>query len=291
MAQEAVFVVGLVMLGVLFALAMQVEQLRARVLRQERTGAELSRTVATVQGWAANELRARRDELTVERVASAAEATQARLEKQRADALEEEPTKVWTGADAAHVRTEAAAGGAPRPPQATPRAALLVTVAPPASAPPFPPSEAGILAAGLGRPKSVRSAPRPPAGVDAAPTLLSMQAQGGVSASPGRPAEPDDEQRDTTVMRAPTPASPARRSSHDDGKAPTVLALNPPMYARVKPTSSPAPLAAPALSGAEDLTEDAARSPLGPDEQTPPRRGREAVLMRAFQPSATEERT
>jgi hypothetical protein len=245
--------------------------------------------VGTVHGWAAKELRALRDELTVARVDASAEATQARLEKQRADALEEEPTKVWIGADAAHVRTEAAAGGAPRPPQATPRAALLVTVAPPASAPPFPPSEAGILAAGLRRPKSVRSAPRSSVSLYAAPTLLSMQAQGGASASSGRPAEPDDdEQRDTTVMRAPTPASPARRSSHDDGNPPTVLALNPPMYARVRLTSSPAPLADPDLIGAEDIAEEAARSPLGPDEQTPPRRGRSAMLMPAFLPSATQ---
>jgi hypothetical protein len=69
---QAVFGVGLVVLGALFAFAVQVERLRARVLRHERGRAELARTVATVQGWAAQELRALRDEFTVERVAAEA---------------------------------------------------------------------------------------------------------------------------------------------------------------------------------------------------------------------------
>lgn len=249
MAREAVFMVGLVALGALFALAVQIARLRTRVLGQERAGAELSRTVAAVQGWAAQELRALRDELTIARVDASAVVLLEQLEKAReasrvaapsklaareppapsekapgvavAALEEEEPTRLWTGADAARVRTEAEAGGAPRSPQATPRAALLVAVAPPASAPPFPSPEAGILAAGLGRPKSARDAPRPPT-VSAAPTLVSMQAQGKVSAAPGRPPEPDDDEpRDTLAMLAP--ASPARRSSNEDGEETTFL--------------------------------------------------------------------
>jgi hypothetical protein len=72
MAREAVFMVGLVALGALFALAVQIARLRTRVLGHERAGAELSRTVAAVQGWAARELRALRDEFTGARVDASA---------------------------------------------------------------------------------------------------------------------------------------------------------------------------------------------------------------------------
>jgi hypothetical protein len=293
------------------ALAVWVVRLRAHGRHLAHDVTELSRTVAAMQGWAAQELRALRHEFTVARVDASAAEVEARLEKQRAASLaaapselaaleppatsekapgvavaaleEEEPTTFWTGTDAARVRTEAEAGGAPRPPQATPRAALLVAVAPPASAPPFPSPEAGILAAGLGRPKSARVAPRPPTGVSTAPTLVSMQAQGKVSASPGRPPEPDeDEPRDTLAMLAP--ASP-RWSSHEDGEATTLFDPNPPTYARLPPISPPAPLADPDLIGSEDIAEEAARLHLGPDEPTPPRRGRAALFLPAYEAS------
>ena len=75
---------------------------------------------------------------------------------------EEELTSVWTAAETARVRSEAAAGGAACHPNAAARAALLVDVAPPASAPPSTSPEPAILAAGLGRPKSARPAPHAP---------------------------------------------------------------------------------------------------------------------------------
>lgn len=75
---------------------------------------------------------------------------------------EEELTTVWTTAEAARVRREAAAGGAARHPSATPRAALSVDVAPPASAPPSTSPEPAIRAAGLERPRSARPAPHAP---------------------------------------------------------------------------------------------------------------------------------
>lgn len=58
---------------------------------------------------------------------------------------EEDPTMFWTEAETANVRAAAEAGGAHRSPQATPRAALLVAVAPPASAPALPPFEATLV--------------------------------------------------------------------------------------------------------------------------------------------------
>jgi hypothetical protein len=44
----------------------------------------------------------------------------------------------------------------------------------------------------------------------------------------------------------------------------------------------PAPLAHPDLIGCEDVADEAARPRLGPDEKTPPRRGRAAVLVPAY---------
>jgi hypothetical protein len=44
-----------------------------------------------------------------------------------------------------------------------------------------------------------------------------------------------------------------------------------------------APLAHPDLIGSEDIADEAAPLHLGPDDKTPPRRGRAAVLVRAFQ--------
>jgi hypothetical protein len=177
MAREAVLVVGLVVLGVLFALAVQVARLRARVLRHERAGAELARTVGTVQGWAANELRALRDELTA-----------------------------------------------------------------------------------------------------APPALL--------------PEADPEEQRDTVAMPAH-----AAKPGNDDGDETTFFEPHPPMYATRSPQSGglglirpPAPLAHPDLIGSEDAADEAARPHLGPDETTPPRRGRSAVLVPVFQAAETAER-
>jgi hypothetical protein len=190
MAREAVFVVGLVVLGALFVLAVQVARLRARVLRHERAGAELSRTVGTVQGWATRELRALRDEFTVARVDASAEEVLARLTTQRA----------------------------------------------------------------------------------AAPTLLS---ESGLE---------DEGPRDTVAMPAPV-----AKPGNDDGDATTFLDRVPPMYAKRSPLMRPpAPLAHSDLIGSEDAAEEAALSPLDPDELTPPRRGRSAVLVPAFRGPGSE---
>jgi hypothetical protein len=43
-----------------------------------------------------------------------------------------------------------------------------------------------------------------------------------------------------------------------------------------------APLAHPDLIGSEDIADEAASLRLGPEDKTPPRRGRAAVLLRVF---------
>jgi hypothetical protein len=53
--------------------------------------------------------------------------------------------------------------------------------------------------------------------------------------------------------------------------------------AREEPPPQRAPLAHPDLIGYEDIADEAARPRLGPDEVTPPRRGRAAVLVPIFQ--------
>lgn len=64
----------LVLLAMVVVLAVRGERLAARVSRVERERAELSRALATVQGWAAKEIGALQGELTVVRVnASAAD--------------------------------------------------------------------------------------------------------------------------------------------------------------------------------------------------------------------------
>jgi hypothetical protein len=88
--------------------------------------------------------------------------------------MSDEETRVFGAFPPFTTELEAEAGGAPRSPQATPRAALSVAVAPPASAPELPPN-AAIVAAGLGRPKSSRAPHAPPVRMRAA-TLSGMPA-------------------------------------------------------------------------------------------------------------------
>ena len=87
-----------------------------------------------------------------------------------------------------------------------------------------------------------------------------------------------DEPRDTVAMPAPRPSN--------DGEAKAGFDPDPPMYApRLVPMRPPAllaPLAHPDLIGSEDVADEAARSRLGPDEQTPPRRGRASLLVPVF---------
>jgi hypothetical protein len=99
------------------------------------------------------------------------------------------------------------------------------------------------------------------------------------AASPSEATEEPEEPRDTVAMPAPKPSN--------DGDATTVFDLDPPVYApRLAPMRPPAllaPLAHPDLIGSEDHADEAARSRLGPEELTPPRRGRASVLVPAFQ--------
>jgi hypothetical protein len=66
----------------------------------------------------------------------------------------------------------------------------------------------------------------------------------------------------------------------DDTAVTRVFDAEPPIFA-LRPTvmRPPAPLAYPDLIGAEDIAEEAAHPHLGPDEKTPPRRGRAAMLV------------
>ena len=82
------------------------------------------------------------------------------------------------------------------------------------------------------------------------------------------------------------PATPAPKLRDDDGE--TTAVLNPPRYAARERVESPrARLAHPDLIGSEDIAEEAARPPLGPEDQTPPRRGRTAILLEVYK--GTEE--
>lgn len=193
MTREAGFVVGLVELGALLVLALWVARLLARGRRLARDVTELSRTVATVQGWAAQELRTLRSEFTVARVNDSAAVVMAR-------------------------RAEARAASA----------------APAAPAAPVPKLEDEL--------------------------------------------EGEDDPRDTVA----TPA-PAAKPGDDAGEATTFLEPVPPMYApRTRLIRPPAPLAHSDLIGSEDAADEAARAQLRPDDPTPPRIGRSALLVPAF---------
>jgi hypothetical protein len=204
---------------------------------------------------------------------------------------EEELTNVWTAPAGAHGRPGAEAGGATRHPSATPRAALSVAVAPPASAPPSTSPEPAILAAGLGRPKSARVALHAPPIRVRSETLAGMPAPllaadvgdasdrtswpslkgGGVGISTHAPAGPAPV---VAVPRFP-PTLVSMKAQSAEPAAPT-----PP---RILGSSTHAPLAHPDLIGSEDIADEAAPLRLGPEDKTPPRHGRAAVLMRAFQ--------
>lgn len=187
MAREAVFVVGLVELGALLVLAVWVARLRAQGSRLALDVTELSRTVATVQGWAAKELRTLRGEFAVARVNDSAAVEMARRAEARG-----------------------------------------------ASAAPVPKLEDELGA--------------------------------------------EDEPRDTVA----TP-EPAEKPGNDDGEETVCLDPLPPMYApRSTLMRPPAPLAHDDLIGSEDAAEEAAHAHLDPEEETPPRRGRSALLVPVF---------
>jgi hypothetical protein len=183
---------------------------------------------------------------------------------------EEELTSVWTASASTHLRREAEAGGATHHPSATPRAALSVAVAPPASAPPSTSPEPAILAAGLGRPKSARAAPHAP------PIRVRSETLAGMPA----PAAADTSERTSWPSLK---GGGVGLSTHAPASAPPVVAAPrfPPTLVSMK--AQRAPLAHPNLIGSEDIADEAAPLHLGPDDKTPPRHGRAAVLVRAFQ--------
>ena len=176
----ALVVVVLVLLLAQAILMRRVARIRSRVGRFERDHGELSRTVATVQGWAEQQFRAVRGEFTVARVNDSAD-----------------------------------------------------------------------------RVRDLRAQKRPVA-----------------AATPTQPEEDPEATRDTIA----TPDL-----GDDDNAVTRVFDSEPPIFA-LRPTvmRPPAPLAYPDLIGAEDIAEEAAHPHLGPDEKTPPRRGRAAILVAAY---------
>ena len=204
---------------------------------------------------------------------------------------EEELTNVWTAPACAHGRPGAEAGGATRHPSATPRAALSVAVAPPASAPPSTSPEPAILAAGLGRPKSARVA------LHAPPIRGRSETLAGMPAPLRAPAAGDTSERTSwpslkgggvgLSTHAPAGTAPPVAVPRFP---PTLVSMKAQGTAPASPTppqimgSSPrAPLAHPDLIGSEDIADEVAPLRLGPEDKTPPRHGRAAVLVRAFQ--------
>jgi len=116
---------------------------------------------------------------------------------------------------------------------------------------------------------------------DSAVEVMARRAEArAASAAPAAELEDDlEEQRDTVAM--PAPGAPTATPGDED--ATSVFDRDPPMYAaRFLTMRPPAPLAHPDLIGCEDIADEVDRSYLGPDETTPPRRGRSALLVPAF---------
>jgi len=118
---------------------------------------------------------------------------------------------------------------------------------------------------------------------DSAARVLELRAHKRVaSAAPLLlPEEDPEEKRDTISMLAPKP-------SDEEGEATTFFKPEPPLYARRSALMRPpAPLSHPDLIGSEDVPEEAAQMQLGPEEKTPPRHGRAAMLLAEY--SVSEE--
>jgi hypothetical protein len=181
-----IVVVLLLLLVAHATLTTRVARIRSRVGRLEREHGELSRTVAAVQGWAEQQLRAVRSEFTVARVNASAERVLERRAEKRV-----------------------------------------------ASAAPLSAAE----------------------------------------------SEEDPEENRDTIATPPTALS-MPKPDDEEGEATTFFTPDPPLYAlRSALMRPPAPLAHP---GSEDAAEDAAHPHLGPDEATPPRQGRTAILVAAY---------
>ena len=239
------------------------------------------------------------------RVAEAADAIKRRRVKQRElaasevpatignDAAEEEDddkTNVWTSHDAARMRVEAEAGGATRRPSATPREALSVAVAPPASAPPPTSPESSILAAGLGRPRSARPAPHAP------PVRVRTETLAGMP-SPLLAPEASDASERTSRPGLKSGGGVGMSTRPPPGPAPAIaIPRFAPTLASMQAQSAPPASASRSVStlafsdliGRDDIPEEALLH-LGPEDKTPPRRGRSALLVPVFRdPGAGE---
>ena len=257
MALEAVFVVGLVVLGALFALAIEVVWLRGRARRLKQGAATQAHVLAAVQSRLA-EL-GREEQTRPEGIAALLATPEGQCSQQLAQGAKptalaereqtegERPTALPTTPgdvadyselvaataagdadadvdDAAETRVllkaemqaalGAGAGGATRPPQATPRAVRPVVVAPPASALPLPSAEAAIKAAGLGRRPQSDPVALHPAPLQRTETLLGMPAvrpHEPVGDASARTSWPTSKQDGGVGHSTPTPAgSPPR---------------------------------------------------------------------------------
>jgi hypothetical protein len=198
--QAVVFVVvGFVVLVAIVAIAVHLARLRARLGRVERASGNLSRSVATVEGWAGAELKAIRGQLTAIHV------------NQTADQI---------GERLAHKRAQPS-GPPPMLEEDRPTLEMLPSYSD--DTPDAPSEDEATHVA----PRSARLFEEPP-------------------------------------MYAARPAPPPRRTES------------------MRPPAPLAPLAHPDLIGCEDIADEAARPRLGPEEKTPPRRGRAAVLVPAY---------
>lgn len=120
------------------------------------------------------------------------------------------------------------------------------------------------------------------------------QKRAQLSAEPPRPEEEDR----PTLEMVPSYGDDAPSDDEATRVAPRSSRLldDPPTYAarpappphrpprRAETMRPPAPLAHPDLIGCEDIADEAARPRLGPEDKTPPRRGRAAVLLPVYEP-------
>jgi hypothetical protein len=310
MALEAVFVVGLLVLGALFALAVEVMRLRGRARRLEEGAATQAHVLAAAQSRLAElgcEEQTRPEGIRALLATPEGEHAQQLAQGAKPAALAEEqtagerppalPTSPGDIADYSELvaataagdadaddNTEtqvllkedmraalgAGAGGATRPPQATPRAVRPVVVAPPASAPPLPSAEPAIKAASLGRRPQSGPVATPPAPLQRTETLVGMPAvrpQAPVGDASARTSWPTLKQGGGVGHSTPTPASSAPR-----GAAPYVSKMLLSMPAQgAAATSSPSDSAA-SLPGQEDTRETFESLPLFEPEPSNARR-------------------
>ena len=104
-----------------------------------------------------------------------------------------------------------------------------------------------------------------------------------VPVAPAPELEDDPEEPRDTVA-TPAPVTPTAEPGDED--ATSIFDREPPLYAArhrtMRPPAPREPLAHPDLIGCEDIADETDHPYLAPDETTPPRRGRAALLVPAF---------